>query len=384
MKALLPLALFAILAAIPTPASGCAAIGRDGDRIEIASESALIVWDEANKTEHFIRRATFESTGYDFGFLVPTPSLPEVAESDDGMFERLAEFTKPRIEYRTRTASLGCGMGSAPKSATEDYSHVGAGIQVLQHTRVGDHDVVSIKFDRAKGGVEAGAAELAHWLVRFGYGFGDTLKDWIKPYVQNDWVITAFRIIGEKPGEPAPAKGATARSTAPARGPQTMRAKPVRLSFKTERPFYPYREPADQRDEKAKQHSRLLRVYFVADKRFAGEIGDGAVMWQGRTEWANKLQEGERIDAIAKAMLPADAGPREWFLTEFEDRSSPRPGIDEVYFALSKDQSTVARPPVVVWRQSYTPWYIGFAMCLGLPMVVLIWLGMKRIKNAHP
>src|SRR5206468_1408121 len=110
--------------------------------------------------------------------------------------------------------------------------------------------------------VEAGAAELAQWLVSFGYGFGNTLKDWIKPYVENDWVITAFRIVSDKPSEPEPAKGATGRNTPPQRGSNTMRAKPVRMTFKTDKPFYPYSKPADQRDDKAKDVPRLLRVYF--------------------------------------------------------------------------------------------------------------------------
>ena len=31
----------------------------------------MIVWDEASKTEHFVRRATFRAAVKDFGFLVP-------------------------------------------------------------------------------------------------------------------------------------------------------------------------------------------------------------------------------------------------------------------------------------------------------------------------
>ena len=69
MKPFFPLALIAILAAIPAPAPGCGAISYVGERVNIASESAVIVWDEATKTEHFIRRATFQSTAYDFGFV---------------------------------------------------------------------------------------------------------------------------------------------------------------------------------------------------------------------------------------------------------------------------------------------------------------------------
>ena len=48
--------------------------------MRIAEESAVIVWEGATRTEHFVRRATFATTAADFGFLVPTPSKPELAE----------------------------------------------------------------------------------------------------------------------------------------------------------------------------------------------------------------------------------------------------------------------------------------------------------------
>ena len=53
---------------------GCAAAPHPDERVDVAYEEALIVWDDAAKTEHFVRRATFEGTAYDFGFLVPTPN----------------------------------------------------------------------------------------------------------------------------------------------------------------------------------------------------------------------------------------------------------------------------------------------------------------------
>ncbi|MFO0804823.1 MAG: DUF2330 domain-containing protein [Gemmataceae bacterium] len=371
MKLLLPAALAAILAAIPSPVSACAAVGPDGSRIDITSEAALIVWDEANRMEHFIRRASFESSAYDFGFLVPTPSLPEIAESDDEVFTRLTDITKPKIEYRTRTASIGCVAGAKFASEAAGKSD---GVMVLQAGRVGDHDVVSLKFEPKAGSVEHGSQALADWLVRFGYGFGTTLKEWVEPYVKNGWVITAFRIAGQKPEEPL--TRATGRSRG--RDAHGLRAKPVRLSFKTDRPFYPYREPADMRLASPSPHGRILKVYFVADKRFSGTIGDSAP-FPGRIAWSDTLQDAERIDVIAKAKLPADAGPKaEWRLTEFEDRSSPRPGTDEVYFAPSADQSAVARPPIIHDRETFTPWYIGLAVCFGLPAITFLLLAIKR------
>ena len=371
MKSLLPIALSALLAAIPTPVSACGIAGPDGSRIEITAEAALIVWDEANKTEHFIRRASFESSSYDFGFLVPTPSLPEIAESDDAVFDRLTEITKPRIEYRSRTASIGC---AGAKYAAGESAGKQDGVMVLQQGRVGDHDLVSIKFDPKAGNEEQGSRALADWLVRFGYGFGTTLKDWVEPYVKNEWVITAFRIAGEPSEGTKPAIGATARRSGPRSSESNhLRAKPVRLSFKTDRPFYPYREPADKHDPSEKHQPRMLKVFFAADKRYSASLP-----FPGRTMWADKLQDAEWADVIAKAKLPANAGPNEWFLTEFEDRSSPRPGTDEVYFSPSPDQSTVARPPYIYYRESFTAWYIGLAVCFGLPAVTFLVLRLMR------
>ena len=60
----------------------------------------------------------------------------------------------------------------------------------------------------------------------------------------------------------------------------------LRISFKTERPLFPYREP----DPKAFAQSlgakeRLLRIYFLAEARYRGELTK-EVPWTGRVAWA--------------------------------------------------------------------------------------------------
>ena len=54
------LALAALLLAVvllpAPPADACAPVMGRGEQVRIASESALIVYDEKTKTEHFIRR----------------------------------------------------------------------------------------------------------------------------------------------------------------------------------------------------------------------------------------------------------------------------------------------------------------------------------------
>jgi hypothetical protein len=78
--------------------------------VAIEHEDALIVWDPGKGMEHFIRRARFDTTAKDFGFLVPTPSKPELAEVPDSLFDRHAA-----LRWRGRHASHGfCPRGECP------------------------------------------------------------------------------------------------------------------------------------------------------------------------------------------------------------------------------------------------------------------------------
>src|SRR4051812_9824674 len=84
----------------PDDSRGCAPAWRDGGPpVSIASEEALIVWDQDAETEYFVRRSTFRTTEK-FAFLVPTPTLPTYFEVEDQVFEQLKEWTKPRIIRR--------------------------------------------------------------------------------------------------------------------------------------------------------------------------------------------------------------------------------------------------------------------------------------------
>src|SRR5437660_108788 len=87
--------LFALSACAPCRA--CAPVSGTGTHVAVATESALIVWDEKAKTQHFIRRASFETKVPYFGFLVPTPTQPELAEAPDELFTRLEDWTKPEV-----------------------------------------------------------------------------------------------------------------------------------------------------------------------------------------------------------------------------------------------------------------------------------------------
>src|SRR5436309_2687127 len=98
----LAVAIF-LLSLLPSGADGCAAIGRaDEPPIRIAQESAIIIWDPVKKVEHFIRHATFDTKSPDFGFLVPTPTMPIVplGEVGNAAFNVMSVWTRPKIVTR--------------------------------------------------------------------------------------------------------------------------------------------------------------------------------------------------------------------------------------------------------------------------------------------
>src|SRR5579863_191440 len=68
----------------------CCGVGPRGKPIAFGDQTNIVIWDPANKMEHFIRDAKFQSDAPDFGFIAPSPSKPELSEASDAAFETLA------------------------------------------------------------------------------------------------------------------------------------------------------------------------------------------------------------------------------------------------------------------------------------------------------
>lgn len=317
-------ALVALVPGLPE-SRACAPAMRVAERVGVNAEEAVILYDAEYKTEHFIRRANFATTAKDFGFLVPTPTQPELGETQVGVFHTLSVATQPRHVPSGKTQKV------VVKRSNDDLAPTAAAPaapQVLEERTVAGYDAVVLKAEDVDG--------LKKWLEDRQYDARPALMEWLRWYVEHQWVITAFKIT---PGHAAR---------------QDRWEKAVRMSFKTDAPFYPYREPEDLRAGPAKPRS--LRVYFLADARYDGTLGQDK-RWAGKTVWANQLPADVMKGAVSGfGLSAADAGTigaRGWYLTEFEDHSSPRPGTDEVYFRKADDQSAVERPPIVYDHYEY-------------------------------
>jgi hypothetical protein len=314
------------LAATSSDAAACAPAPPEGGIVRVADEEALIAWNAETGTEHFVRRASFRSSTDAFGFIVPTPSKPELGEVPAQVFDELAVHLRPQIVWRTSgwDVNAGCTLmadkGMAP-SAVEVAS--APSVRVLAEQSVAGYDAVVLAADDP--------AALAAWLGEKGFAKGPALTEWLAPYVSKRWILTAFKIQSKEPGR----EGARALGTSA-----------VRMTFETDRPFYPYREPSDQRETLQAAHAaltvpqRTLRIYFASDVRYAGALGDGGT-FPGKTELAASV--------VSPASL-RELLPERTYLTVFDDRSTPRLGTDDVFFSRAADPSDVSIPPVVVTR----------------------------------
>jgi hypothetical protein len=343
---ILSLAALVVSSVMLDPAPACCPAPPSGKPVVNADQTVLIIWDTATNTQHFIRQPSFKSAADDFGFLVPTPTQPELAESGNEAFPFLRKLTEPEVQKVPRpSGGVGCGCSK---------SNVAVGV-ARDEVRVLDEKLVA-GFQAVV--LEATSADaLVRWLREHGYAFSRAVEAWARPYVEGGWKITALRVAKEKDG----------LST------QTVAASSLRLSFKTDRPLFPYREPDYQGQTAALGAShRLLRIYFVSDARYQGAL-TREVPWTGQVAWANQLSAADRGKILDMLKLPGTTGPSQWWLTEFEDHWPYKVAPADLYFARATDQAPVKRPPIVEYVRASWPTDVTVYATAAVLVVPPLW-----------
>jgi hypothetical protein len=348
------LAVLTVLTLLPAPppVRACAPAPPAGQHVDVADEEALIVWDPATRTEHFVRRARFRSTIPDFGFLVPTPTRPTLAEAPDAVFGSLARAIEPEVVMRRRQVFEPVALLLWPFFLMRATAPLASrGVQVLETRRIAGYDAAVLQADDARA--------LLGWLHSHDYASRPQLLEWLKPYVEQKWIVTAFRVAsGDE-------------------GPDEIATSAVRMSFETDRPFFPYREPADQRS--AGTPRRLLRVFAVAPTPLEGRIGTGDA-WAGRLLYANPRAD---LPKLLEGALPSPpAWPGTPWLLAWQDDSTPRPGTDDLFFSPAPDQARVVPPPVVLEDRQVIPIPVDVIAALVLGAWWLRHRARKRARAA--
>ncbi len=348
-RAWLPLCLMAAAMAATTLLSispACCPAPPSGRAVVNADQTVVILWDAESKVQHLIRQASFKSEADDFGFLVPTPAQPELEESGNKVFPYLAQITAPEIQFVSRPPSgLGCGCGSVPGAVK---SAAPPPVRVLEQKQVAGFAAVVLEADSATALVE--------WLRENGFAYSPEVQAWAEPYVQQGWKITALKVAKDK--------------SAP--DDSQVSAAALRISFETERPLFPYREPDSKKSAATLGvQDRLLRIYFLGQARYEGELTKEQP-WSGNVAWADKLDDASQQKILELLKLPASTAPGGWWLTEFEDHWPYQTAPADLYFGPSATQAIVKRPPIIQYGMMPAPSDIT-AFATPAFLVIALW-----------
>jgi hypothetical protein len=312
--------------------------------VEVVGEEALIVWDAERNREHFIRRGDFRTEAAGFGFLVPTPTKPELAEVPDHLFERLWRHVQPTVVKRDEYDVGWSVCGSMLLGEREGANAELPSVRVLEVARVAGLDAAVLEASDAEA--------LLGWLANHGYASRPELQQWLAHYVEAGWVVTAFKLARD---------GVQAS--------HDFGSRAVRMSFDAKAPFFPYREPSDQGSGGA----RHLRVYLAAQGRMAAHVG-GDVPWPAQLLSARPVQAP---DVLFEGALPPDQLPEGLWLTAFLDRARKRPTDHDLFFRLAEVQSPHEYVVYDVHRY-FIPVFLD--VWLVLTVVALIVVRRRRMK----
>jgi hypothetical protein len=280
--AVLSFAIAIALAAVPSVSEACLALHGAGEIVPIAGEEALVVWDEANRTEHFVRRAAFRRAPADFGFLVPTPTQPTLSEASDAVFHRLFEIYRRPVTRSSHTSSSADRLRGVERDRVE----------VVEQVHVAGMEGTVL--------AASSATALSEWLASHGYQSSPAIAAWLAPYVAGSWFVTAFRV--DPDGRPS------------------MRTRSVCMSFRTDRPFFPYSEPAHEGP------TRPFRVSVVAPHRMDATLGDAP--WSVSAGYAG---HSARLMTALRGAIPEGVTLDDPWITTFDERRSRR-GTDDLFF----------------------------------------------------
>jgi hypothetical protein len=222
-------------------------------------------------------------------------------------------------------------------------------IEILEEKRVAGFDAVVLK---------AGTTQaLVNWLAENEYVYSDAVAAWAQPYVERGWPFTALKIA---PGDEAKADRETAA---------------LRISFHTDTPLFPYREPdSSKASEELGVTDRLLRIYFISDEAYQGRFENGEP-WSGKRVWSGDISE-HRSNLLQSLKVPeTQGGPEKWWLTEIEDQWPYASAPGDVVFSPSRDEKPLQR---VAARPPHDPLpLLAMACAIGLFL-------RRRIRNGFP
>lgn len=280
-----------LIAALAAAAIPCCVLSPREEAVTFTGQRNVIVWDEARGVQHFMREAQFSAKNKGFSFIAPTPSVPELEEVDPELFIRASVIA----EEEWRASSRG------PKAASIGSGRATLGVKVLQEKDVAGFRAATLK--------ASDPAALQKWLKDNAYQSTRGTEAWLDFYVRKNWVITAFKV------QPEAGRATTG---------------PIRMSFKTEKPFNPFRVP---QDNVGTNKGEGLQLYFVSRTPVKAFLGD-TKPWKEGFSFPLEADETEELMTLAK--LPSEMLAEGAHMTVFHDPTFPVANQEDLFFEPEK------------------------------------------------
>lgn len=272
-------------------------------RPSLAREKVLIIHDVVRGQQHFIREVAFRKADESFGFVVPTPTRPEVAEVATNPFTKLRE----RFPFAPapRVATLGTGRPYGEPSGSWE------GVEVLSAEKIGSFTAFVL--------AATDAAALAGWLKANELTSTPETEQWLDHYVRMGFYYVAMRY--DPPAKPGSAKD------------PAIAAETIRISFATPVAYYPYFEP----QRAASSEPRLLELWYVGSEPVI------PVARKHERTWLRPLKPGKDYERKRKQVEAALNDELEPLLPEgelvvqtFQDQKRQRTGHHDILFAFAQ------------------------------------------------
>ena len=155
---------------------------------EPGGENILFVQGEGTVTTHV--QLLYSGTASDFAWILPLPSVPDLAVSHNQIFTRLQFATRPGfyLNFVGITPEAYCGF---PQFPTVDRGSGGPpDVEVVAREQIGPYDTAVITSEDPQAIVD--------WLVENGYQLGDLGVPLLTPYVEGDFFFLALKLAANR------------------------------------------------------------------------------------------------------------------------------------------------------------------------------------------
>ncbi|MFO0564350.1 MAG: DUF2330 domain-containing protein [Polyangiaceae bacterium] len=268
-------------------------------------ERTLIVWDSATRMEHFVRELRFAHAAGKFGFVIPTPSRPSVHAVEKSPFDSLERDYDSKLLRRFALFGSGTGLGAGAGFGRGKGAVKPPPVQVVEQKRVGDFQAFVLAATDPKA--------LGDWLEKHQFQVTEAGQRWIDGYVKLGFHFVALRFDGTEAAE------------------QELTSRTLRISFETELPFYPYREP----DDAPAQKQRELALWVISDAWLVPYAGlTRAGEWKLRRPFSEGARSVPFVGALEEALGSELSGllPRTRQVQTFGDYKESRKGWEDALF----------------------------------------------------